>query len=53
NVSPMELSLLPVIVKTYNDIYYNTQTTDDAVKFFENLGILPKTHICLRCESPM
>ncbi|CAG8507073.1 9959_t:CDS:2 [Cetraspora pellucida] len=24
-------------IKTYDDIYYNTQTTEDAIKFFEDL----------------
>ncbi|CAG8712934.1 33433_t:CDS:2, partial [Gigaspora margarita] len=32
----------PVLVKTYGDIYFNTQDTESAIKFFEGLGILPK-----------
>ncbi|CAG8482656.1 5470_t:CDS:2 [Scutellospora calospora] len=51
--SAQQSSTPSVLVKTYGDIYFNTQNTESAVKFFEELGILPKIRSCSKCKSPM
>ncbi|CAG8683460.1 14199_t:CDS:1, partial [Cetraspora pellucida] len=51
---PSQISLeLSVLVKTYGDIYFNTLDMENSIKFFEKLGILPNTHTCSKCLSPM
>ncbi|CAG8705952.1 16874_t:CDS:2, partial [Racocetra fulgida] len=52
NISPMIL-IKPLKIKTYGDIYYDTQTTEGAVKFFEDFGIFPKIRTCKRCQNLM
>ncbi|CAG8678316.1 19869_t:CDS:2, partial [Racocetra fulgida] len=47
------VSSSPMLVKTYGDIYFNTQDTEQAVKFFENLGILTLIRLCKKCQNPM
>ncbi|CAG8693073.1 8166_t:CDS:1, partial [Cetraspora pellucida] len=40
-------------IKTYSNIYYNTQITEGAVKLFEDLAIFLKIHTCKRCQNLM
>ncbi|CAG8742937.1 2893_t:CDS:1, partial [Racocetra persica] len=42
-----------ILVKNYGDIYFNTQDTESAVKFFEKLGILSLIRFCTKCQKPM
>ncbi|CAG8466934.1 11627_t:CDS:2 [Gigaspora margarita] len=46
-------SPLPILVKIYSDIYFNTQDIEHAVEFFEGLGILPQLLLYKKCDSPM
>ncbi|CAG8519099.1 15335_t:CDS:1, partial [Racocetra fulgida] len=46
-------STSPMSIKTYGDIYLNIQTTERAVEFFEQLGILPRIRFCSKCTSAM
>ncbi|CAG8808078.1 19763_t:CDS:2 [Gigaspora margarita] len=47
------VSSSPMLVKTYGDIYFNTQDTEQAVRFFEELGIFPLLRYCKKCGSSM
>ncbi|CAG8756821.1 28709_t:CDS:2, partial [Gigaspora margarita] len=49
----VQLSLSSILVKTYGDIYFNIQNTECAIKFFEDLDILPKIRTCSKCQSSM
>lgn len=53
NIPSQISSELSVSVKTYGDIYFNTLDTDNAIKFFEKLSILPNARTCSKCLSPM
>ncbi|CAG8814099.1 21975_t:CDS:1, partial [Gigaspora margarita] len=35
------------------DFYFNIQDTEQAIQFFEELGILSQIRFCKKCDSPM
>ncbi|CAG8699409.1 15781_t:CDS:2 [Cetraspora pellucida] len=43
----------PILIKTYSNIYFNTQNVEHAVEFFKELKILFKIYICSKYQSPM
>ncbi|CAG8514721.1 24253_t:CDS:1, partial [Cetraspora pellucida] len=51
--SVQQLSILSILIKTYENIYFNIQNTESTIKFFENLEILSIIHLCSKCQSFM